>query len=276
MIRGLYTAVSSMITQEAKQDVTTNNLANVNTVGFKGNSLAVKQFGDYMLSNFDKKVGNKNVRNDLGKLSYGSSIDEVSTDFTPGIIEQTNNPTDFAIDGKGFFVVRRNDGINQKDFYTRDGRFHVNSNGFLVNDSGDNVMGRNLSSNAVEPINVGKDSFTCDTEGNIVIGSNKTPTYKMQTVDFKANDNNPANDYLALEKVGDNLYTVSQNPQIPNTLVDNGSVVVRQSSIEKSNVNVINEMVSMMTNMRSFETSQKIVQTIDETLGKAVNEVGRV
>lgn len=258
MIRSLYTAISGMITQEAKQDVITNNLANATTVGFKGDNLAVKKFDDVMLQNYDKIVGGKNVRNVLGSISLGSKIDTVNTDFTQGNIEATDKATDFAIEGKGFFVVQRNNGVDNGQYYTRDGHFHVNINGILVNDSGDTVLARNLQNNSLGSINVGSGELKCDTSGNVSI--NNVPMYKMYTVDF--------NDYNTLKKVGDNLYQ-GTNPT-------ENTAVVRQRALEKSNVNVVNEMVSMLTTMRTFETNQKIVQSLDETLSKAANEIGSV
>lgn len=258
MIRGLYTAVSGMITQEAKQDVITSNLSNSNTVGFKQDNLAIRRFDDVLLENYDKVVGGKNVRNEIGTLSLGSRVDSVNTDFTQGMIQDTGKPTDFAIDGKGFFTVQRNDGINNGQYYTRDGHFHVNMRGILVNDSGDAVIGRNLATNQLEPINVGDGKLTSDVNGNISINDNKM--YKLYTVDF--------NDYNSIKKIGDNLYQ-------GNNAVENNAIV-KQNSLEKSNVNVINEMTNMITTMRSFETNQKIIQSLDETLGKAVNEVGSV
>jgi flagellar basal-body rod protein FlgF len=259
MIRGLYTAVSGMITQEAKQDTITNNMANVNTVGFKGDNLVIKKFDDVLIQNFDKVVNGKNVQNTIGSLSMGSRIDENTTDFTPGSIDSTDKPTDFAIEGKGFFSVLRTDGISNKEVYSRDGNFHINTQGFLVNASGDSILGKNLTTGKTEPIYIGKGSMKSDEKGNIAIdGSDK---YKIKTVDF--------DDYKQLVKIGDNLYE-GQAPR------EDTGVVVRQNSLEKSNINVINEMTNMMTVMRTFEANQKVVQAMDETLGKAVNEVGTV
>lgn len=258
MIRSLYTAVSGMITQEAKQDVITNNLANVNTVGFKGDELSIKKFDEVLLENYDKVVGGKNTRNVLGGLSFGSQVDSVNTYFTQGMIQSTGKNTDFAIEGKGFFTVQRNEAGASNQYYTRDGHFHVDIKGTLVNDSGDSVMARNLQTNALEPVNVGNGNMSCDIYGNISIDGVKK--YKLYTVNF--------NDYNNLTKIGDNLYR-------GNNAVETNSVV-RQNSLEKSNVNVINEMSNMISTMRSFETNQKAVQSIDETLGKLINEVGNV
>ena len=259
MIRGLFSAVSGMITQEARQDVITSNLSNSTTVGFKQDNLAIRRFDDVLLENYDKVVGGKNVRNEIGALSLGSEVDSVNTNFTQGMIQDTGKAADFAIDGRGFFTVQRNDGVNNGQYYTRDGHFHVNMRGILVNDSGDMVIARNLQTNQLGPMNVGEGKMTSDVYGNISIDGN--PMYKLYTVDF--------NDYNGMKKTGDNLYQ-------GNNAVENNRVVVRQNSLEKSNVNVINEMTNMITTMRSFETNQKIVQSLDETLSKVVNEVGNV
>lgn len=256
MIRGLYTAVSGMITQEAKQDVITSNLANSATVGYKQDNLAIRRFDDVMLQNYDKVVGGKNVRNEIGTLSLGSKVDSVNTDFTQGMVQNTEKPTDFAIEGRGFFVVQRNDGISNGQYYTRDGHFHMNMNGTLVNDSGDIVLGTSLQTGQLGPINLQTEKFTCDVEGNISV--NGAPMYKLYTADF--------NNYNNLKKVGDNLFQGDN--------VTRNNSVVRQKSLEKSNVNVVNEMTNMITTMRTFETNQKIIQSLDETLNKAVNEVG--
>lgn len=258
MIRGLYSALNGMIVQEAKQDVITNNLANASTVGFKQNDLSVSDFGDMLLQNYDKVSGGRNVRNVIGSISLGSKINGVNTEFSEGTIKQTDIDTDFAIEGKGFFTVSRQEGNANNTYYTRDGHFHVNINGALVDDSGDTVLGRNLQTGAMGEINVGNGKMACDAQGNISV--NGTPRYKLNTVDF--------GNYNSLTKIGDNLYS-GNNPTQSN-------VTVRQKSLESSNVNVMSAMADMITTMRSFESNQKAVQSIDETLDKLVNEVGRV
>lgn len=258
MIRGLYTAVSGMITQEAKQDVVTNNLANVNTVGFKVDNLGVKSFNEVLLSNRDKIVNGKNVKVNLGTINLGSKIDEVATSFTQGTLDKTDKETDFAIEGRGFFTVERNNGVNTERYYTRDGHFHVNSQGFLVNDSGDKVIGINAQTGAEEPVNVNVNSLN---GFNMGIDENGLVKMDMMLVDF---DN-----YKSLTKIGDNLYSTTGQQKVAN-----GDI--KQYSLEKSNVNVTREMIEMMSVMRTFETNQKIIQSLDETLGKAANEIGRV
>lgn len=254
MIRSLYTAVSGMITQETNQDIISNNLANSGTTGFKQDKLSVGSFDDVLIQNYDKQQGGQNVQNIIGKLNLGSKINGVTTDFSQGPIESTGKSTDFAISGKGFFTVSN----NGKSYYTRDGHFSVNSTGYLTNESGYNVMGTNTSTGSVEPIYVGNAKVSTDAQGNICL--NGKPSYKLKTVDFA--------DYKTLHKMGDNLFTGS-NPI-------NINANIQSSSLEQSNVNLTSTMIDMLTTMRSFETDQKIVQSIDETLDKSVNSLGSV
>lgn len=259
MIRGLYTAVTGLITGEAKQSTVTNNIANANTIGFKSDDLSIKKFDDVLIQNYDKVVNGQNIKTTIGSLSMGSKIDELNTNFAQGTFQATDKTTDFAIDGSGFFTVQRDDGITTKDYYTRSGNFHIDGTGFLVSDSGDKVLGTNKVTNAVEPVYVGSGKLQVESDGNISIDGQNL--YKFNTVDFQ--------DYNSLQKVGDNLFD-GANP------IQNANITVKQNTLEKSNVNVTNEMVNMMTIMRNFESNQKIIQSIDETLGKAVNEVGTV
>jgi len=259
MIRGLYTAVTGLITGEAKQSIVTNNIANANTNGFKSDNLSIKSFDDVLIQNYDKIVNGKNIKSTIGSLSMGSKIDDLNTYFGQGVLQTTDKATDFAIDGRGFFTVQRNNGITTKDYYTRSGDFHVDGSGYLVTDSGDKVLGKDKATNAMGPIYVGDGKLQLDNSGNVSV--NGVNQYKFDTVDFK--------DYKTIKKVGDNLYDAASP-------VQNQNITVKQNSLEKSNVNVTTEMVNMMAITRNFESNQKVIQAIDETLGKAVNEVGTV
>ena len=258
MIRGLYTAVSGLVSLEAKQDSITNNLANANTNGFKSDDVKLKSFKQVLIENRDKTSGGMSVRNPLGYLSLGSAIDGTYTKWTQGSVEDTNKDTDFAIEGAGFFVVRTNTPEGMKEYYTRDGSFKVNAQGYLTTNSGDAVIGTSASG-AQGPIFVGNGKLAVDGSGNILVDGK--PSGKLLTADFQ--------DYGTLKKVGDNLYE-GQNPNYQ------ANTSIRQGSLEKSNVNIMSEMVDMISVMRSFESNQKVIQTIDETLGKAANEVGAV
>lgn len=255
MIRSLYTAVSGLITQEAKQDVITNNIANVSTTGFKGDDLMVKDFKDVLIENRDKIVNGKNVTNTIGSLSLGSKIDGTSTNFQQGEITDSDSLTDFALQGNGFFTISK----DNKDYYTRDGHFQVDASGYLIDASGNYVKGNNLEGGTSGRIYIGKSKISTSSDGTISVDN--VPKYKFSLADF--------NDYNTLKKVGDNLYEGTNSKAASN-------VSVKQKALEKSNVNVVNEMVNMMSVMRTFETNQKVIQSIDETLDKVVNQVGTV
>lgn len=251
MIRGLYTAVSGMVTLEAKQAAITSNLANINTNAYKSEEVMIKSFDEVMFQNKDNK---NNRKNSIGEISLGASIDGTYERNKQGIFNVTDNTTDFAIDGEGYFVVNR----NGENFYTRDGKFRVTVNGYLVNSSGDSVMGRNISTGNIEPIFVGSDNFIMNSNNELSINGQK-PLYKLQTAKLSAD----------VSKHGQGLYKAGE--------VDFDSrVYVAQGSLEQSNVNLVDEMANMLSTMRAFETNQKVVQTMDETLGKAASEIGAV
>lgn len=255
VIRSLYTAVSGMIAMENKQNTVVNNMANANTIGFKSDSLITKSFNDVLLQNKEKLVGKTYVAQKLGKLSLGVAMDGISTDFSQGDFKQTQKETDFAINGSGFFAVQTADGV----MYTRDGQFRVNNEGNLVNNNGDLVLGLNNRTNTLEPINVGNSEFVVDSNNNVVI--NGVATQRLAIADF--------DDYTNVTKIGDNYYK-AENP------VYNNNSSVKQGFLETSNVNVMTAMTDMISVMRSFETNQKFVTMLDETLDKAANQIGKV
>lgn len=253
MIRGLYTAVSGMISLEAKQSSITSNLANINTNGYKAEEVNLKSFDEVMIQNRDNK---NNVTKGIGTLSLGVQIDGTSIRKEQGILKATDKTTDFAIDGEGYFIVNR----GNENYYTKNGSFRVSTNGYLVNSSGLNVMGINKRTNNLEPIYVGNDSFIMNDKNELSVNGAE-PVYKIATATFDRDED--------ISKIGENLYS-SQNPN------SNSVVYIAQGALEESNVNLVDEMVNMLSVMRAFETNQKIVQSIDETLGKAANEIGSV
>ena len=256
MIRSLYTAVSGLITLENKQSTIANNMANANTTGYKTEDLAMKSFDEVLIQNRDKLVGNTNYTQKLGTISLGTEIDSVITKFTQGDLKQTESNTDFAINGRGFFVVQN----GNREVYTRDGGFIIDNNGFLTTTTGDKVLGVNNATGATEPIYIGNSQdFYIDDNNRLVIDGVSTQTIK--TADFQ--------DYSTLEKLADNYYT-GENP------VYNTKISVVQSYLEASNVNITTEMVNMMTVMRNFESTQKVLTMLDETLGIAASKVGKV
>ncbi len=258
MIRGFYTSVSSLITLQQEQQTVANNIANVNNNGFKESVLTKQSFEDVMLSNRQKLQGNKYTRNNIGTLNLGVMTDDVKTVFTQGAFKTTDKQTDFGIDGRGFFVI--NNGNTQA--YTRDGNFKVGSDGYLMTSDGCQVLGRNLVTNAIEPIYVGDNDIILDGNNNLTIGENGQ-THKLLTADFSNED------YDSMEVMGDNF--VSLAPPIYDA-----DVKVRQNVLESSNVDSAKQITKLIEIKRQFETNQKMIKMQDETLDKAANQLGRV
>lgn len=256
MIRGFYTSVSGLITLQNEQDVITNNIANVNNTGYKKRELTKQSFEDVMISNRQKLLGDKYVRNDIGNLNLGVKVRDVETVFTQGSFKSTDNMTDLAIDGRGFFVAQN----GNKEVYTRDGNFKINQQGYLITSDGCEVLGINNTTGAKEPIYVGDKKFSLDGENNINIDGIGV-TDKLLTADF--------NNYSSLKPLGENYITLD-------TPIYNTKVKVAQNVLESSNVDPSEEMVKLMEVKRQFETNQKFVKMQDETLQKATTELGRV
>ena len=252
MIRSIYTATSSLITQENRQNNIINNMANAHTTWYKNDLLLIKSFDQVTLSNKDGTNGQKQI---LGYISLGSEIDDIQTIFTQGLLKETNKATDFAVEGRGFFVVNK----NGNNLYTRDGNFMVSLNNTLVTTDYGSVLGRNLTTNSIEEIIITDSNFYLNENNEIV--QNNEATYELLTADFE--------DYNTLTKVGDNYY-YGENP------LEDSMVFLSQGYLENSTVSLIEEMTNMITTMRNFETNQKIVQMLDETLKKATSEIGTV
>ncbi|MBY0754646.1 flagellar hook-basal body complex protein [Clostridium sardiniense] len=256
MLRGMYSSVSAMINLQASQEVISNNMANINTTGYKSEHVISKTFEDMMLSNKDRYLNGKGRKQNLGVLNPGVRIDKVSTDYSQGLLVETNNNTDFSIEGKGFFTIKDNNGNTR---YSRDGGFKIDNSGYLVNSSGYQVMGINKNINKLEAIRVGNSKITMDKNNNILLDSKVR--YKFKIVDFA--------DYNALKKAGQNLID-GENPTTVN------DYKIRNGCKEKSNVDIIDVTSSLMVNLRAFEANQKVVQIMDSTLSKMANEIGNV
>lgn len=250
MIRGLYTATNGMLYQRRKLDTIANNMANISTPGYKKDNTIVRPFQDELVVRIEK--GEPNPVNEIGYINHGVYIERINTSFTDGNLEKTNELTHIAIQGDGFFTVLTEDGVR----YTRDGSFHIDENGLLVTAEGYPVAG--IDGQAIA---VGDQSFEVDRAGNIIIAGNIVN--QLQLVSF----NNP----LGLEKIGDNLFINAPGNE---PIEFQGEVF--QGYLETSNVDPTDEMVDLVVAARSYESSQRIIQMMDQILGKAVNEVGKV
>lgn len=256
MVKGLYTAHSGMINQQNRLDVLTNNLANSATNGYKKEGATSQSFDSVMAAKI-KDSSEAFAARRLGGMNMGVKVGETYTDYSQGSFKVTENTYDLALEGDGFFAISftdQNGGQSVK--YTRDGSFTLSSEGYLVTKDGDYVQG----SNGDIRINVSAD-VEIDSLGNIY--ENGILADKVSVVDFE--------DSSYLEKYGENMYNLTEGGTFRES-----EAIVHQGYLETSNVNVIREMVEMINVTRAYETNQKVIQTIDETLDKAVNTVGRV
>ena len=256
MLRGLYTSVSSMLTLQSRQSIITNNLANINTTGYKEETLVEKSFDEVMLYNKDNYKSGEGNKQILGSMSFGVRIDDTYTNYDQGINVSTDNNMDFAIEGSGFFQVE--DGQNNI-YYTRNGDFSIDAQGYLITGSGHYVLGKNNITDATERINVGNSNIYVSTDNKISIGDEYE--YSFNIVDFESYDN--------LEKTGNGLY-IGTNP------IDATNFSVKQGYLESSNVDSINSVTLLMETVKEFEANQKVVQSMDSILNKIANEIGRV
>lgn len=250
MLRSLYIATTGMMVQRKKMDVITNNITNVETTGYKKDQLLSRSFKDMMIERINDPAV-VSISKAVGPLNTGVHIDEISTDFAQGNMENTERLTDFAIVGQGFFAVSTPAG----ERYTRDGSFGLNSEGYLVTADGNFVMGENGK------IHIDGTKLNVDAQGYIYV--NGVSAGKLKIVNFT--------DPAGLRKEGNNLY-YNYNTGVSQT----GQYNIKQGFLEGSNVDIAREMVDMIAVSRTYETNQRMVKMLDESLSKAVNDVGRL
>ncbi len=244
MVNGLYTASRGMMNILAKQDLMANNLANASTTGFKISQLATRS---------DVKID----RNDEFQLHQDEkqTLNEEYTQFTQGSFLQTEHSFDAAIAGPGFFNVQTPEGTA----YTRNGSFTLNLDKQLVT-----LNGRRVLDDLGQPIRIDGRSVAIQTDGGIFVDGEQVG--KMGISEFQ--------DKRQLIGKGDGLYRnldPVKNPPQPSSTSE-----LKQGFLESSNVDTVGAMVAMIALHRNYEADQKVVTSIDQTLNKAVNDVGRV
>lgn len=284
MWRGLYTASTGMITEARRTDVIANNLANAATTGYKKDTAVHQEFENVLIKRmYDDNAKSGGVLQGLldtagevditkikgfkvdeqeapaiGRLGLGDYIAEIAVDYSQGSFESTGNSFDLAIAGEGFFTIQTPDGIR----YTRNGAFFRNQNGVLQD-----IRGYNLLDRAGNPITIPENTadsrVTISPDGSIYTNGENQALAQIQVVQF---DNR-----LAVQKQGDNLFYAVNNAQ-PQPATGE----VMQGMLEKSNVEIVREMVELIHNHRLYEANAKAVTTQDTMLEKSVNEVGRL
>ncbi|HEY8417928.1 MAG TPA: flagellar hook-basal body protein [Limnochordales bacterium] len=272
MLRGLYTSASGMLAEQVRVDVLAHNLANVQTAGFKRQTVIQSAFPEMLLHrvNDPMVIGPPGPRRSdagavrpqrgfafdprpaVGRLGTGTYIDGTYSDMTAGALRHTGNPLDMALEGDGFFTVETPAGLR----FTRDGRFTLDGEGWLVTPEGHRVLGE------AGPIRVRGGTVHVTEQGEIWVDGALAGVLAIRTFA----------DPQGLVREGSSLWAATEWSGEPQP----AAARVHAGYLEDSNVNVVMAMVELITAYRSYEANQRVIQAFDQTLGKAVNELGRV
>ncbi len=238
MEKGIYIAISGAIARQKALEIGAQNLANAQTIGYKRETLSFKSL---LFSEIQPEL--LLGKNDERRMN---NLETSFIDFTHGSEIKTGIGLDLAIEGDGFFSI-------EGGFYTRKGSFKINRDGYLVTQDGKKVLGNG------QPINLPQGNIVVKEDGRILV--NGIESGKIDVVDFENK---------SLLQKAENGYFVSSETS---TQINPKLMI---GYLEQSNINVINEMVSMINYLREYETYQKAVQTFDTITDKAVNEMTRI
>lgn len=244
MNSGMYSALSGNLAAMKRMDIISNNLANVNTPGFKKDKMSFEG----LLSS----VTNPPAVPPSTTADPILQKDNIYIDYASGPVAQTGNPFDMAIDGDGFFVVNTPDG----PAYTRQGNFRLSADGMLVTTDGFPVQGSG------GPIRISGSRIEINSKGVVTVDGTETGTISM--VDFPKP--------YALTKMGSALFVPTDAATTP----QDAKGELRQAHLEGSNVETITEMVQMIENSRYFDACQRAILSFNDLTSKAANELGRM
>lgn len=262
MIRGLYTAASGMLAEGLRTDVVANNLANVDTVGFKRDRTIATAFPQMLIQRINDSVPGPGERIAtapyVGRLGTGVALEGTYADMQPGALKHTGRALDVALLSDGFLAVAHGDGLA----YTRDGRLQVNGDGWLTDFQGRQVMGVDGPIRIYEPGETVPQRITISGDG--IVWANGEQVGQLLEARFEQ--------AAFLQRAGDNLWLAT--PAAGEVVVE--AAQVEPEHLEASNVNVITEMVNLIAVQRAYEASQRVIQAHDQILERAVNDIGAV
>jgi len=266
MIRGWYTGASGMNAQQNRLDAISNNLANVDTPGYKRDITVSKSFPELLIrrTNADgiyqipNGMGSADAAPIIGKLGLGVETNENYIDFSQGSFKSTNTKTDAALSGKGFYVIDTPYG----ERYTRNGDFLIGKEGILETKDGYPVMGENGY------IQVSDDRFTINQDGVIISEEDASEIDRFKVVRF---DNE-----RYLQKMGESLYSTNDIAGPAHIAEGNERPQFMQGYTETSNVNVVNEMVQMIEVNRAYEANQKTITSEDSMMSTLWQKVAQL
>ncbi|MDY6852350.1 MAG: flagellar basal-body rod protein FlgF [Thermodesulfobacteriota bacterium] len=258
MQQSMYSALFGAMTQEHRLDIIANNLANVNTSGYKTNRLSFK---DTFI-----RYAHDNIREPLFHLKSEPLFPEPDyivkpriavsqVDFSQGSFKRSDNPLDLGIAGEGFFKVRTQTG----DYYSRNGNFHVTAQGLVANGNGDLLLGEG-GPVAVPP----NGEVVINSGGEIYVNNEQVGQINLVTV----------SDLNALEKLGNNLFRLREGSGAGEQPAEEAEL--KQGYLEAPNVEVVNEMVNMIEAQRAFGAYSKVIQMTQEADTKVISQVGTV
>ena len=260
-MESLWVAKTGLEAQQTRMTIVSQNLANVNTTGYKRQRA---MFEDLLYQNVVQSGSQTSQQTEAPTgLNIGTGVRVVSTDrqFSQGNLITTGNPLDVAVNGRGLFEILLPDGTQA---YTRDGTFQINADGELVTSSGYTVQPAITIPSGASAITVGIDGVvTAVPPGQ----TDAVQVGTLQLTDFV----NPA----GLQPRGENLYseTVASGPPQPGTPGLNGLGTLVQGALETSNVNVVEELVSMIETQRAYEMNSRAIETADQMLQHLTNSL---
>lgn len=267
-LKGIYTAVSGAKAQTEKLDTIANNIANVDTPAFKQDK---QVFREYLTSyeKMEEVIEAPRIPASIdsfyplngGDKSYVDSAG-TTTNFSQGALKLTNNPLDMAVDGDGFFEIATPQGIR----YSRNGSFTRNAQGQLVTKQGHPVLLKQTGNEPIEQrfVELGEAKFSVGPEGSVLVDDEFIGQISIVTADDKD----------VFHKQGSSLYKLRETINSP--VVPAKQFRLHQGAIEKSNINIVQEMTDMIKTTRMFESTQKAIQAYDQMNAKLVNDVPRL
>lgn len=256
MLDGMKMAAQGMMTMSAKQDIITNNLANVGTAGYRKESISISSFTEILNRETGGMDGMHQSSCEISTppgMETSSTLNSSSvTHSSQGSLKETGNPFDMALDdnGRGFFTIQTPEGIK----FTRAGSFRLSTSGYLVTNDGSFVLGHR------GPMKLNGSNFQVSNEG--IVSVDGKPVDRLLVTVF--------DDTKQLKRAGDSNFVAEGGVRATTDFQ------LKQGYVEQANVNSINEMVDMMMVMRNYEANQKVLQAHDQRLQKTVNELGRV
>ena len=285
MVKGLYTAYTGMVNEQKRMDIETNNLANVNSTGFKEERAVSQSFRDLLGLKIKDYSDAPWTARRLGLINPGVKLAGSYTNFEQGGLRQTGQTYDVALNnglpnvddqsvndnmgagGNAFFATSfasdDPDGGGQLIKYTRDGNFTLTQDGYLVTSEGNNVLDVNNNPIQLDPT---QDS-TIMQDGRIVQNQNVVSTIQVARFDSPQ----------FLQRYQDNAFIIGDGgAQVVSTTAAEANATVNQGYLEASNVSVVDEMVNIITIQRNYDTNSKAMQSEDDTLDIAVNQLGKV